>query len=257
MRVLAWRGSFWDSIESLHNALFATERSRTVSSRANRKDVAARYPYLAMVNQDLSASRHSSWSETNAVELASPSQSDADDVELADLGYTRQMPRQFSVLSLMSLSFALTCTWSGTGSSIGVSLTEASTAGTIWSLPIAALMTAIVSAGMAELASAYPVAGAQYYWSFMVSSDKHRALAAYVSGWISVLGWWLGSASVCNFIASMVLAIVTLWYPVYTIERWQQWLVYVGIVWLGVAINVFGSRLIPAFNNFIRRSALP
>ena len=62
---------------------------------------------------------------------------DIDDLELEAVGYRRQMPRQFSVFSLMSLSFALTCTWSGTGSSIGMSLTEASSAGTIWALPIA------------------------------------------------------------------------------------------------------------------------
>ena len=114
------------------------------------------------------------------------------------------------------------------------------------------VMTAIVSAGMAELASAYPAAGAQYYWSFMVSSPKQRPFAAYVNGWMSVLGWWLGLASVCNFIASMVLASVTLWYPGYTIQHWQQWLVFVAIVWLAVAINVFASGLIPAFNEMIR-----
>ena len=62
---------------------------------------------------------------------------DIDDLELEAVGYRRQMPRQFSVFSLMSLSFALTCTWSGTGASMGVSLTEASSAGTIWSLPVA------------------------------------------------------------------------------------------------------------------------
>lgn len=105
---------------------------------------------------------------------------DIDDLELEAVGYQREMPRQFTMFSLMSLSFALSCTWSGTGSSIGISLTEASTAGTVWSIPIAGFMTAIVTAGMAELSSAYPVAGAQYYWSFMVSSEKHRALAAYM-----------------------------------------------------------------------------
>ncbi len=62
---------------------------------------------------------------------------DIDDLELEANGYHRQMPRQFSVFSLMSMSFALTCTWSGTGASMGVSLTEASSAGTVWALPIA------------------------------------------------------------------------------------------------------------------------
>lgn len=103
-----------------------------------------------------------------------------DETELEAGGYKGQMPRQFTTFGLISLSFALSTPWSGIGSSMGISLVEASSAGTIWSMPVAAFGTAILSAGMAELASAYPVAGAQYYWSFMVSSEQHRAFAAYV-----------------------------------------------------------------------------
>jgi choline transport protein len=112
--------------------------------------------------------------------MADKSNTIIDDVELEALGYERQMPRQFSTLSLGALSFTLTCTWLGTGSSIGISLTEASSAGTIWSLPVAGIITFIMTLGMAELASAFPVAGAQYYWSFMVARDDRKPFAAYV-----------------------------------------------------------------------------
>jgi hypothetical protein len=71
------------------------------------------------------------------------------------------------------------------------------------------------------------------------------------NGWISVFGWWLGLASVCNFVASMILAMAVLWYPGYSIERWHQWMVYVGLCWSTVALNVFGSKIIPKFNQFI------
>lgn len=103
-----------------------------------------------------------------------------DDLELEAVGYKREMPRQFSLWSLGALSFTLTCTWLGTGSSIGISLTESSSAGTLWSLPIAGFMTMIVSLGMAELASAYPVAGAQYYWSFMVAGEEYKPFASFL-----------------------------------------------------------------------------
>jgi choline transport protein len=103
-----------------------------------------------------------------------------DDLELEAAGYTSAMPRQFSLWSLGALSFTLTCTWLGTGSSIGISLTDASSAGTLWALPIAGVMTFVVAAGMAELASAYPVAGAQYYWASMVAQDKYKPFASYL-----------------------------------------------------------------------------
>ncbi|KAJ5217987.1 uncharacterized protein N7498_000086 [Penicillium cinerascens] len=173
-----------------------------------------------------------------------------DDLDLEARGYSREMPRQFSTFSLVALSFSLTCTWSGTGSSIGISLNDASAAGTIWSLPVAALMTAFLSAGVAELASAYPVAGAQYYWAFCVASKDWRTFASYMNGWLSILGWWLASGAACNFIASLILSIVILWYPDYEIQNWQQWLVYIGLVWFAVALNVFGSQLLPLYNRF-------
>lgn len=104
----------------------------------------------------------------------------SDALELEAAGYHQAMPRRFSLWSLGALSFTLTCTWLGTGSSVGISLTEASSAGTLWSLPVAGVMTTIVSLGMAELASAYPVAGAQYYWSFMVARDDLKPFASYL-----------------------------------------------------------------------------
>ncbi|KAJ6442490.1 amino acid transporter [Purpureocillium lavendulum] len=174
-----------------------------------------------------------------------------DDLELEAAGYQREMPRRFSHWSLGALSFVLTCTWLGAGSSIGISLTEASSAGTLWSLPIAGLMTLIVSAGMAELASAYPVAGAQYYWSFMVASDEYRPFASFFNGWMSIGGWWFGSSSVANFVSSMILSIVIGWYPDYTPASWHQWLIYVLLIWIAAAVNILASNWIPRFNTFV------
>jgi choline transport protein len=117
----------------------------------------------------------------NMSQIPSDTSGNSDALELEAAGYQQAMPRRFSLWSLSALSFTLTCTWLGTGSSIGISLTEASSVGTLWSLPIAGVMATIVSLGMAELASAYPVAGAQYYWSFMVARDDYKPFTSYLS----------------------------------------------------------------------------
>lgn len=97
-------------------------------------------------------------------------------------GYRREMPERFTVFSLIALSFSLTGSWAALGSSIGISIKEASAAGAIFSPLIGATMTGILSIGMAELASAYPVASGQYYWAYAVSSKEYRILASYVWG---------------------------------------------------------------------------
>lgn len=49
----------------------------------------------------------------------------------------------------------------------------------------------------------------------------------------------------------MILSIVTVWYTDFEPHRWQQYLIYVALIWLAVAINVFGSGLLPLFNKSI------
>ncbi|OCT51319.1 Choline transport protein [Cladophialophora carrionii] len=176
---------------------------------------------------------------------------DIDDLELKAQGYDRAMPRRFNLLSLISMSYALLATWNGFGSAFGTGFTEASSAGSIWTLTIAALMTAVTGIGMAELASAYPVAGAQYYWSYVVATPEWGPFASYISAGISTLGWWLGLASVTNFIASMITGIAVLNHPDYVIERWHIWLIFVAITWSAIAMNVFGTRWLPLWNKFI------
>ena len=77
------------------------------------------YAYSPLPSHESSSTMdtHSSRPTTQSTAYAqsATSSSDEDDMELSTLGYKRQMPRQFSVFGLMSLSFALTCTWVSEG----------------------------------------------------------------------------------------------------------------------------------------------
>ena len=71
------------------------------------------------------------------------------------------------------------------------------------------------------------------------------------NGWMSILGWWLGSASVANFVSGMILEIVVVWYPDFVPKHWQQYLIYVALIWLAVSFNVLTSGLVPFYNKLI------
>ncbi|KAK4497422.1 hypothetical protein PRZ48_011873 [Zasmidium cellare] len=186
-----------------------------------------------------------------ATDPSSSSTMDPDDALLLAAGYKRTMPRRFTPLTLMSLSFTLTGTWLGTATSLGIALTEASSAGVLYSLVLAGVFTAILSYGMAELASAYPIAGAQYYWAFMVSDPSWAPFASYMAGWVNVVGWWMGQAATGSLLSGMLLAIAAFNRPGYEIEPWHQYLVFVGVVWLNVAWNTLGARMIPVWNKVL------
>lgn len=68
---------------------------------------------------------------------------------------------------------------------------------------------------------------------------------------MAILGYWLGAGSVANFVSAMILEIVVAWNPSYEPLHWQQWLVYVALIWLAVAFNVFTSSFLPLFNKLI------
>lgn len=68
---------------------------------------------------------------------------------------------------------------------------------------------------------------------------------------VSVIGFWLGGAATCHFISGMILSIVEFVHSDFQIESWHKYLLYVGIIWLSIAMNIYGARVLPAFNTFI------
>lgn len=77
------------------------------------------------------------------------------------------------------------------------------------------------------------------------------------SACISTCGWWLGLASVCNFVATMALAIVQLCVEGYTIHPWHQWFGYVAVLWLAILLNIVGIRFLPLLNRYLCKFKLP
>lgn len=59
-------------------------------------------------------------------------------------------------------------------------MAQGSSSGTILMLFPAATLIAVVSLGMAELASAFPVAGGQYYWAFILYPPTWAPLISYL-----------------------------------------------------------------------------
>lgn len=96
-----------------------------------------------------------------------------------DVAEGQTMNKNFSLWSLGAVSFSITCTWIGTGASLGGGLIQSSAAA-LWSLPVAGAMTLVLSLGMAELASAYPLVGAQYIWSYMVAAEEYKPFASFL-----------------------------------------------------------------------------
>lgn len=116
-----------------------------------------------------------------------------------------------------------------------------------------------VAYSFAEICSAFPVAGGQYSWTALLSSQSFARPFSYVCGWFIVIGLFprnpittsftdfcpgfLSAGAANGFIgANFVLGIAQLCNPSYTIERWHTCLLTYLVLILAAAVNIWGRR---------------
>ena len=86
----------------------------------------------------------------------------ADELELRLQGHVGELPRQFGALSSLSLAFTLTNSWIGYSAVIAAPLLSGGGPMVFFGLIVAGIACSIITAGLAELASAFPTSGGQY-----------------------------------------------------------------------------------------------
>lgn len=68
---------------------------------------------------------------------------------------------------------------------------------------------------------------------------------------MSIIGWWLATGSVANFLAGLVAQIAAIWHQEFTPRPWHLYLIFAALIWAAAAFNILGSRLIPIYNQVI------
>ncbi|PWY69693.1 amino acid transporter [Aspergillus heteromorphus CBS 117.55] len=156
-----------------------------------------------------------------------------------------ELPRQFSLFSTMALGFSITNSWLAYAGTFATPLTMGGSPTAFFGLIVASIASCFITAGFAELASAFPSSGGPYHYAFMVSWEKHRAPVAFVVGWLSVIAWCAGSASNNLSIAQMAVRLVTVYHRGYTEAAWHTYLIYLGITVFATTVVCFLPRAIP------------
>lgn len=100
--------------------------------------------------------------EGSPVVEAVPGALSADEQQLQAQGHTAELPRQFSTLSILALSFSITNSWIGYSAVFITPLWAGGGPAVIYCLVAAAVACSLITAGLAELSSAFPSAGGQY-----------------------------------------------------------------------------------------------
>lgn len=121
---------------------------------------------------------------------------DLDAQKLAEMGYTQDMKRNYSVLSVLGVGFSLTNSWFGISAALITGINSGGPILIVYGIILIALLSTCVGISLSELASAYPNAGGQYFWANELAPKRYANFASYLTGWFAWAGSIFTSASV-------------------------------------------------------------
>ncbi|KIW04753.1 uncharacterized protein PV09_04479 [Verruconis gallopava] len=168
-----------------------------------------------------------------------------DAAALEQLGHKQELKRNFSMISMLGLAFAILNTWTALAASISLALPSGGPSAVIWGLIVSGICNLCLAASLAEFLSAYPTAGGQYHWAAIISWPKWSRGISYVTGWINVSGWVALTATGGLLGSTFVLNLINLFNPNYEFHAWHQFLVYLAFNAAALVINAFLTRLLP------------
>ncbi len=87
-----------------------------------------------------------------------------DELQLRAQGHVSELPRRFSMFSLLAFSFSIMNSWTGIVPLLITDLTLGGPSATFWTPLVACLASSLIGLGLAELASAFPSSGGQYQY---------------------------------------------------------------------------------------------
>src|SRR5712672_4511900 len=109
---------------------------------------------------------------------------DRDAEQLRRMGYAQQLLRDMGGFANFALSFSIISVLTGAVTLYGYGLKYGGPVQMLVGWPLVTVLTLSIAASLAELASAYPTAGALYHWSSILGG---RA-AGWFTAWLNTIG---------------------------------------------------------------------
>jgi amino acid transporter len=164
---------------------------------------------------------------------------DRDAEQLQRLGYAQQLLRDMGGFANFALSFSIISVLTGAVTLYGHGLKYGGPLQMLAGWPAVTILTLTIAASLAELASAYPTAGALYHWSAILGGRG----AGWVTAWLNTLGQFAITAGI-DYGLSGFLAAMLGW----TGREATLW-ICAAILVSHAALNHLGVRLVAKLND--------
>lgn len=91
--------------------------------------------------------------------IAGHTNSGQDSDALAKMGHQQELERNFSMISMLGLAFAILNSWTALAASLNLALPSGGPSAVLWGLITAGIFNLCLAASLAEFLAAYPTAG--------------------------------------------------------------------------------------------------
>ena len=179
-----------------------------------------------------------------------PSGQCCEDGEKSNVGMTtcqvdegQLLRKSFSLWSVLGVGFGLTNSWFGISVSMITGIGSGGPMMIVYGIVIIALVSVCVGVSLAELSSAYPHAGGQFWWSLKLAPPKHRRLAAYLCGSLAWAGSVFTSASTTLSAATELVGMYALVRPEFVVRKWHVFVCYQILHCFLMLFNCYGRSL--------------
>jgi amino acid transporter len=164
---------------------------------------------------------------------------DRDAEQLEKFGYAQQLLRDMGGFANFALSFSIISVLTGAVTLYGHGLKYGGPLQMLVGWPVVTLLTLAIAASLAELASAYPTAGALYHWSSILGGRG----AGWTTAWLNVIGQFAITAGIDYGLSEFLAAMFGLQ------GRGPALLLCAAVLLTHAALNHLGVRLVARLND--------
>ena len=165
-----------------------------------------------------------------------------DEERLAQLGYQQELHRRLSGFSNFAVSFSIISILAGAITSYGIAMTAGGPLAIVLGWLFVGIMVTFVALAMAEVCSAYPTAGALYWWAAALAKRNKPAWAWFV-GWFNFLGEVAVTAAIDFGAAITTAAFLSLTFDM-KVTAFRTFLIFLVIIIAHGLLNTFGVSLV-------------
>ncbi|KAF7296203.1 Amino acid permease [Mycena chlorophos] len=173
---------------------------------------------------------------------------EADEVELARMGYKQELRRELGLLQNFGVSFSIISILTGIPSLFLFGLNTGGPAVMVWGWVVVSFFTSLVGLAMAEICSAHPTSGGPYFWAAMLSTPERAPLASWITGWFNLLGQVAVTTGISFACANFISTAATL-KSTFVPSANTTIGIYAAVLVAQGTINTFGVRILGYLNN--------